>query len=238
MEIIIQPTLWDDSYFNLKTGRISLLHQLDVKDVQELKEKSKDFDLVVIDNRLCHLHNERAISKIDNCYLCDLQVRFELACNEVEPQIGAYTTVGNNLDFSEECLAISKVAYQYSRFRMDPYLDQEKAKKIYIEWCKNAFNQVERYFVLFKKNNRIEGYLLFHIDESIVIELMAVCPKSQKHGIGESMMNHLIKYAKEKHINTIKVGTQANNTQAIRFYQKRGFMLQEMHSIYHYWPHR
>ena len=51
------------------------------------------------------------------------------------------------------------------------------------------------------------------------------------------MMLRLEKYLYEakKEVTIIRVGTQAENKNAIRFYQNSGFKLVEINTIYHKW---
>ncbi len=238
MEIIIKPTPWDDAYFNLKTGRVTLADEMTPLDIQNLQTISKTFDLVVIDNSKCSMGNDHMLSKLKNSYLCDIQVRFKLKCNKVRSEKSSYIKISNHVKALQDILNISASSFQYSRFKVDPYLDSNKSQKVYLKWCQSAFDKSDKYFAVCEKEGSIEGYALFHIDKALVIELIAVEEKKQGEGIGSAIMNQLICYCQEKNIDEIRVGTQAENKNAVRFYQKKGFSLDEVHTIYHYWPNK
>ncbi|MDF2878593.1 MAG: hypothetical protein K0S30_1689 [Clostridia bacterium] len=236
MRVNIQPTPWDDQYFNLRTARVTLTQELAVAEQKELIENSKKFDLVVVDNSRCILENDRMLSALKNSYLCDIQVRFKLVPDGILISQPANVSIENSMRPSKEVLDISQTAYRYSRFKVDKFLDQQKSQDIYIKWCEDAFNRPDKYFLVYKKDERIEGYILFHIDEALMIELVAVREDSQGSGIGGKMIKELICFCRQKDIREIRVGTQAHNREAIGFYQKHGFRLQEVRTIYHYWP--
>ncbi|MDF2596159.1 MAG: hypothetical protein K0R69_2500 [Clostridia bacterium] len=238
MRVNMQSTPWDDQYFNLSTARVTLTQELAVTEQKELIENSKRFDLVVIDNSKCIPENDRILSALKNNYLCDIQVRFQLVPEGIHISQPANVSIENSMSQSKEILDISRTAYRYSRFKVDKFLDQQKSQDIYIRWCEDAFNRPDKYFVVYKKDERIEGYILFHIDEALMIELVAVREGSQGSGIGGKMIQELIRFYRQKDIGEIRVGTQAHNKEAIGFYQKHGFKLQEVRTIYHYWPNK
>lgn len=238
MRVNIQPTPWDDQYFHLRTARVTLIQELTVIEQKELIQNSKRFDLVVIDNSKCILENDRILSALKNSYLCDIQVRFKLVPEDILISQSANVSIKSSMCPSKEILDISQTAYRYSRFKVDKFLDQQKSQDIYIKWCEDAFNRPDKYFLVYKKDERIEGYILFHIDEALMIELIAVRDGSQGSGIGGKMIKELICFCRQKDIREIRVGTQAHNREAVGFYQKHGFRLQEIRTIYHYWPNK
>lgn len=238
MSVTVQPTLWDDAYFNLKTAKIVLIEELTEQSVEVLKKKSEGFDFVVIDNYKGSLKNDRILSSIENNFLCDIQVNFSLLCEKVSAKTSPFALVQNNLNSLEQLLTISESVFQFSRFKIDPFLDEKKSQALYRKWCEDAFKNENKYFLIHSAGDEINGYILFHNEEFLVIELIAVQTKKQRNGIGGEMIDHLIRFCQEKGINKIKVGTQANNKQAIRFYQQKGFILENIHTIYHYWPHK
>lgn len=64
-------------------------------------------------------------------------------------------------------------------------------------------------------------FLLFSIsDNHAIIELIAVDKSKVNKGIGSQLLNELEYFSKEKALTSIKVGTQIDNSEAIRFYTK------------------
>ena len=126
----------------------------------------------------------------------------------------------------------------YSRFTNDPNLDKEKAKLIYVDWTRNSFSKENKHFVTYEEDNTSIGFIVFSINENIAtIELVAVDREYQNKRIGKAMMIELDRFLYEvkNEVTLIKVGTQAENENAIRFYQNRGFKLVKINTIYHSW---
>ncbi|MGL6173106.1 MAG: GNAT family N-acetyltransferase, partial [Cellulosilyticaceae bacterium] len=67
---------------------------------------------------------------------------------------------------------------------------------------------------------------------------IGVDEKMQGEGIGNSMVLALKNYAKIHGYKNIFVGTQLMNKGAMQFYQKQGFVLESVYTVYHYWPGR
>ena len=121
----------------------------------------------------------------------------------------------------------------------DPYLPVEKARAIYGDITKNAFRKKGRFFVIFETAEFIAGFLLFSMDTSTLyarIELIAIDQNHRGNSIGRSLITSMENYVGSKGIETIRVGTQLSNIDALNFYTSIGFKYLECNSIYHYWP--
>ena len=68
------------------------------------------------------------------------------------------------------------------------------------------------------------------------IELIAVDENYRGQRIGKTLIHTMEFFLHDKGIAKIKVGTQLDNTSALKFYTDNGFDYCHCNSVYHYWP--
>jgi ribosomal protein S18 acetylase RimI-like enzyme len=104
---------------------------------------------------------------------------------------------------------------------------------------KNAFKKRGRFFATASKMGMISGFLLFSFNESTFsskIEFIVVDQEYKGQGIGRSLISSMEYYVGCRGMETIIVGTQLDNIDALKFYLSCGFSVLECNSVYHYWP--
>jgi len=60
------------------------------------------------------------------------------------------------------------------------------------------------------------------------ILMLAVTNSYRKQGIGSSLLTHFINEMKQQNVTSVELEVRTSNKKALRFYQARGFQLQEM----------
>lgn len=73
----------------------------------------------------------------------------------------------------------------------------------------------------------ILGYLLYAFHDGLC-EMMALESLRENCGVGTRLIERIKELAKERQIQTVAVTTTNDNLHAVRFYQKRGFMLKAL----------
>ena len=78
------------------------------------------------------------------------------------------------------------------------------------------------------ENGEIRGYVLYNIADGNleIIILESLC---ENKGIGRALINAVIEVAKEAVCHRVWLITTNDNTHAIRFYQRFGFFLRDVH---------
>jgi len=128
---------------------------------------------------------------------------------------------------------IARDNFIYSRFHLDPLIDNDIANQIKQNWVKNYFfgNRGDE-MVLALLNNEPVGFLQLIIkDKELFIDLIGVAKIAQGRGIASSMIQFASKNIKRS---CIKVGTQIGNLPSIKLYQKLGFVITESDYVFHY----
>ncbi|MCG1010750.1 GNAT family N-acetyltransferase [Salinicoccus sp. ID82-1] len=97
------------------------------------------------------------------------------------------------------------------------------------------------YFYFIYYQNSLAGYLKVNIEDaqtekmkgnSLEIERIYVLDKFQKQGLGKQLFNQVLDLAQELNREKIWLGVWEKNTNAIRFYEKLGFLQIDEHAFY------
>lgn len=229
---------WDTEYFGVQSAKVVLNEKLLSEDFIEVLNKTSNYDFITISNLHNNMENNQLVGLFSKAFLVDVNVQFEM---NIDNREGAnYYQSQNYYPFNDQIIQIAKSSFNHSRFFNDPYLNKNQSKEIYTNWVKNSFDKNEKFFVVAGEENKILGFILFSLNgkSDLIIELISLDKSSQGMGIGTKLIQSVIAYSKENHLEKIKVGTQIDNIQAMNFYTKKGFNFSSKSSIYHYWPRK
>ena len=229
---------WDTDFFGVKSGRIELFNEVTVTEQREILEALENFEFTTIYNHNNNNENNAWIGEKLTASLKDVNVQFSMQLKEQNHDVDKDENIEikNNLGKNDDIISIAENSFLYSRFYNDKKLNQDKAAKIYRQWVTSAFNRESKFFLYYKLQERIIGFVLFSLNDSeATIELIAVDKLSSGKGIGNKMIRHLKKHLFNNDIEVLNVGTQVNNINAINFYIASGFKYSHCASVYHHW---
>ncbi|KGK91417.1 hypothetical protein DP73_03930 [Desulfosporosinus sp. HMP52] len=229
---------WDTDYFGVYSAKVILKAGMADDESAELIDFLSIFDFVTIINFDNNKLNNYWLGKNIGIYLADINVQFTKnidSCFESESRAEVFEAY----QYDDRVLEIARRAFKYSRFFNDPNLPRDKAKRIYAHWAENAFAKTGRYYALAKHKGEISGFALFSVDPDIslgTIELLAVDEDCRGVNAGKSLIAGMENSLKQMDIRNLNVGTQADNSSAMKFYMTCGFRPKTCNSVYHYWP--
>jgi len=126
---------------------------------------------------------------------------------------------------------------QNSPDNMKVYMDRAFTLKQLESELANRSSQF--YFISFDKE--VAGYLKVNVDDAqsetmgddcLEIERIYIRSKFQKKGLGKYLIDQAIEIAREQNKSSIWLGVWEKNDNAIRFYEKLGFVQTGAHSFY------
>ncbi len=93
------------------------------------------------------------------------------------------------------------------------------------DWVLSDFNRGEEYFI-YKNGEANIGCVAFENPKPSVAYLnrLSVLPQHRHNGVGEKLVNHVIRYAKNKDIHRISIGIIAEHIRLKKWYLKLGFI--------------
>ena len=234
----VYDLIWEKEKIGIDASKVNLTHGIKENEWDELIEEFNDYELVVINNIGNNSKNNLLIGNLENSFVADINVQFEkVPCKVIDEKNNSVKIV-NNKDYDDDLVKIAEKSFLVSRFTIDPNFNSEKTRLVYVDWTKNSFNKQDKYFVTYEVNNERVGFIVFSFNQDIAtVELVAVHTDYQNKRVGRAMITELERfiYEERKDISLIRVGTQSENEAAIRFYQKRGFRVVKLNTIYHYW---
>ena len=139
----------------------------------------------------------------------------------------------------EACQEIADAALTQSRYHLDPNIGCQLGKRIKREWVKSNLSGRARCYVACI-DHKVVGFI--HLretpdEDASVIDLIAVDPSFQRQGVGKSLVNQAFVHywnVMAGHVN-LHVSTQAQNVNAVRFYERLGFNLIRLSETFHRW---
>jgi len=167
--------------------------------------------------------------------LIDTTVKFELHSNILSER-KQQKDIGICFAEKKHQKAAGKIArdnFIYSRFHLDPCIDNNIANNIKQNWVENYFfGKRGDEMVLALMNGEPVGFLQLIIkDRELFIDLIGVDKIAQGKGVALAM----IQFASQNiEHSCIKVGTQIGNLPSIKLYQKLGFVLTGSDYVFHY----
>ena len=230
--MMIEKLQWDSDFFGLSIGRAEICSEEDGKVLaSQAFDAKRDFDLVyVFASHGCEF-------QANNARLVDRKVVYSLAdatqsrlCHEVALWDGSRGV-------TDELLHLALVSGKYSRFKLDDDFPLGSYERLYSRWIEQSVNHAMA--------SEVFCYMIEDVPRGLVtlnnkngigtIGLVAIHEDLQHRGIGSSMMSHVIRYSKEKHIEKLIVATQLDNTPACRLYEKNGFEVESVTDVWHWW---
>jgi len=106
----------------------------------------------------------------------------------------------------------------------EPYLKSyPNDEENYVEYIDNP----DKVVYLFYEENKCVGQVRLrrNWNKYAFIEDIAVCKNARGHGIGSTLINKAIEWAKQKNLYGLMLETQDNNLLACKFYHKCGFKI-------------
>jgi ribosomal protein S18 acetylase RimI-like enzyme len=132
---------------------------------------------------------------------------------------------------------IAGTSFGFTRFHLDPRIENAKADRIKAEWAGNFFRGARGdHMVVAETSKGVCGFLQLIAAPGgrLVIDLIAVADGQRRIGAARSMVALALRDCPG--VETLVVGTQVANIESIRFYERLGFTLTSSHYVLHSHP--
>ena len=135
------------------------------------------------------------------------------------------------LDIAEQC-------FIYSRFHLDPFMENDVANKIKRSWMESYFSKTRGERVLIAEiDDKPVGFLAVLAgskegQSTRTIDLIGVDPGYQGQGVGKELVQTFVGLY-EGQCDLLTVGTQVANVPSLRLYERGGFSITESTYVLH-----
>ncbi len=230
---MIEYLEWDSHFFNKRIGRciISSLQKADFISIIEQKENSQ-LDIVYLFVQKINRDAEKELIR-HQAYPVDNRVYYvkKNFCSDedVSSQIELYSDSP-----SAELLELAYLSGHQSRFKKDSRLN-ESFKELYKQWIiKSISGEMADAVFVAKNQHSIEGFVTIQKNGfNGQIGLIGVLPEAQGKGLGSKLIKKTEIWCLQNGIDTCTVITQMENTGACKLYEKNGYSITQVETIYH-----
>lgn len=130
-------------------------------------------------------------------------------------------------------------AFVFSRFHLDPAIPAWLAHRVKAAWADNFFSgRRGDGMVVAEHAGAVAGFLqlLWHPDDVLTIDLIAVAPSAARSGLARAMIGFAAANGVGDHRRPhgFRVGTQAANVPSVRLYESLGFRLSQAQFVLHH----
>jgi len=134
-----------------------------------------------------------------------------------------------------DLLALLTTIGSTSRYFADVRIPRADATKLYDAWIRNSLYQgySDQVFLVMHERHAIGMITLKIRDGRGFVDLIGVLPSFQNAGLGSALMTSAVGFFREKNIAETVAITEGENVIANAFYQRRGFLLQNVELVYH-----
>ncbi len=137
----------------------------------------------------------------------------------------------------KDLMLIAEILAAKSRYSKDPGFGMEKAEKLYKEWVSKSFlGDFAEGSWYTTDNTGVTGLITVRNKNDVpYIDLIGVAPNSRGSGLSAALLNKAAAVSKENGFSHLRVITQGDNIEALRFYEKNSFRIREIGMFYHVW---
>lgn len=217
---------WDSEFFGKQVFSLkSSSEQLIAKAIESLPNDS-----------LLYIFSDKELNKYKD-FLVDKKVTFNVSLSDIEvfpfPSDCILNSVKPFLKSDLELLAIESSVF--SRFRVDPKIDNIKADDLYRKWINKAISDVSTFEIIgVEINAKLAGMnMIKQSTDCHQIELIAVSNEHHRKGIGNKLINACFANALKSKVSKVSVITQLDNVKACGLYESKGFKISNIKYIYH-----
>jgi len=219
--------------FQLKVNDLS--ENTILKEWEDFRDKYKKNEVFVFSKIRTDYVNIWQILEKKDFKLIDTNVKFELKrmSSDIYEQPKDVHICFAEKKHQKSIGKIARDNFIYSRFHLDPLIDNYIASQIKQNWVENYFvgKRGDKMAVALLRGLPVGFLQLIINDTELIIDLISVDKIAQGKGIASAM----IQFAGENiGYSTYKVGTQLGNIPSIKLYQKLGFLFTGSDYVFHY----
>jgi len=256
--VVANKSPWDSNHFGFGVGKISCLVVSDVlkrQDIVEAREvlikscvkwmRQNEVKCVVARVDLDSLNDILAYDRND-FQLADVLVTFHVNVNTLDLTLNSQPSesviIRPSLPQDKGKLEeIARASFTKDHFHRDPNFPKDKSDELFARWVYHSCQDLaDVVLVAVGKDEEPCGFITCKIEQVGrdskygVIDLVAVSPSRHSRGIGTQLVSEAVRWFAEN-VESVFVGTQANNIASIGVYEKVGFRLLNTQLTLHKW---
>jgi len=137
---------------------------------------------------------------------------------------------------ADACAAIAEAAFIADRYHADPQVDDGVAARLKAAWARNEVTgRTDRTFI-YEEDGKVLGFNGCLVRDGVmIVDLIAVANGHQGKGVGAKLLKAAFAHYAPRVGKTL-IATQASNLDALRLYQKLGYVETARSRTFHFTP--
>lgn len=228
---------WDSDFFNINVSKIDICNSINA--LSELETEinilKKDSKLIYIFSNPTQIEENSLIESLGG-KLYDQKVIFTQELKDTYNSVSNIRSLSNK-ELTSKIIDLSIQSGEYSRFKLDINIPEQKFNDLYTIWITKSINKeiaIET-FGYFDEGNLVGIITLGIKNLRADIGLLAVDKLTRGKAIGNKLLEHTFNYFKNNNLSSVQVVTQLHNEIACNFYKKNKFNQESVTNIYHLW---
>ncbi|WP_080055452.1 GNAT family N-acetyltransferase [Spirosoma aerolatum] len=228
---------WDSSFFGYPVGIIELINNSDEDYLNKLFEQASTKykllyvfvpEYIELTRDFCERLN---LDLVDQKIIYKKQLSFEFTYNritDIKSIMHSYFLPFKNLALQSGI---------YSRYKIDKHFVNDEFERLYEEWLRKSLDGTiaDECYAYYKTEKPVGLVTIKKNVLDVSIGIIAVNSAFRGFGIGTKLLDTVSLFAFNNNYTTVSVATQSKNYSACKFYEKNGFHVKQVISIYHYW---
>lgn len=144
-------------------------------------------------------------------------------------------------DDREPLRAIARSSHGVTRFYADPNFPDARCDDLYETWITRSLDGWADQVLVAERSAEPTGYVSCHLDAEVgtgSIGLIAVDERARGAGIGVALARAAVGWCHANGADVVSVVTQGRNVQALRTFERAGFLTHELGLWFHKWYER
>lgn len=226
---------FNKSNHNLEPNRISIS-----ENIRDILSQLSPFRPFMISTRLPASSSQKILCLEENDFFLVenyITLEHDLQFILTKKRQGIQIRTLKNIDIPE-LENIAARSLRNSRFHKDRYINNDIADRTRSEWIKNACKGRAKKVFVAQMDSDIAGFLACNEKcrnhELIgILDLIAVDSSYRRKCIGSHLSIDFLNFCKKQNYISAQVGTQSQNTAALKMYTSLGFKLSNSYLSYH-----
>jgi dTDP-4-amino-4,6-dideoxy-D-galactose acyltransferase len=227
---------WDSEFFGFKVAKITEgCISLDSFAETYLNMTNEGIKLIYWPASTDCKHQSELSEKFQGL-LVDIKTTYSIELSNID-EIVTKTEVLKSKIPDKKIIEIAIQCGEYSRYKVDPGIPEEKFEELYKLWMIKSLNgEMADDVIVSKINDAVAGLITVYCKNNIgSIGLVGVHSNFRGKGIGGELIKASLSYFKKMNCTKASVVTQGKNEAACRLYETYGFKVQNQANFYHFW---
>ena len=234
-----KPLDWDTAFFGIQSARITVCRTNNAE-LSDILSRVKSWGAQVVHFLIDSDHDE-SVRAAEQARFHQVDIRVTLVWRDPPPapQHTAEVIVRDHCDLDIPVLEeIARTSYHDTRYYYDARYPRERCDAMYGAWIAQSCRGNAARVVVAEQHGQPLGYVTCHVaDDGTTgqIGLVGIHACARGKGLGRALIQEAQRWFAGNNVRYVSVVTQARNIEALRLYQRCGFLTSQIQLWYHKW---